>query len=42
MPFVLLVVFCFLLGMIFDRRPNRQIYALVAVVAAGATVYFLR
>jgi len=42
MPYVVLVVAVFGLGLVLDRRATRQMYLLVAVAAAAVTLYFLR
>lgn len=42
MPFTLLVVAAFLAALILKWRPVPATYLLIAVAAAGATVYFLR
>lgn len=42
MPFVLLVVFAFALGLVFSKEPSRGLYAVILVAAAVATWYFMR
>lgn len=42
MPFILLVVAAFLTAMVLDKGPNRKVYAVFALGAAVATVYFLQ
>lgn len=42
MPYVLLVVGVFSVGMLLGKRAGVRMYVLVAVEAAAATVYYLR
>jgi hypothetical protein len=42
MPFVVLVVSAFALGMIWDKRPSKRIYLVFLLGAAAATIYFMR
>ncbi len=42
MPFVLLVVLAFVGAMAFKWRPGAATYAVIALAAAAATLYFMR
>jgi hypothetical protein len=42
MPFALLIVFAFALGIIWKKEASRQTYVVFFLGAAAATIYFLR
>ncbi len=42
MPYVILIVAVFAIGLVLSGRASKQTYLLVALAAAAATVYVLR
>jgi hypothetical protein len=42
MPYVLLILFAFALGLFWDKSASRQTYVVLALGAVAATLYFMR
>ena len=42
MPYVLLILFVFALGLVWGKNAGRQTYVVLALGAVAATLYFMR